>query len=653
MIHLYKTLTTFVVLVVCMNGYAQTYNLESPDGSLKMTISTEGQLNWQVSKDGKPVINPSEIGMIIDGKSLGLGGKADKETRRSVDEVLAPVVPLKSSTIDDRFNELTISFKGKYRVEFRAYDDGVAYRFVTALGKREVRVDDEVLQVSFPPNTTSLFPEEESFISHNERLYKHVRLDTLTRERFCSLPVLMSSGDVRVLVSEADLYDYPGLFFQGGDGGSLQATFPKYVLKAAPMSGSEDRNEVIEEEASYIARTPGSRSFPWRVFVIGNEKTLLETNLVYQLSRPVKLKDTNWIKPGKVAWDWYNANNLYGVDFEAGINTRTYKYYIDFASAYGIEYVILDEGWTRTTTNIKESNPDVDVQELIAYGKERNVGIILWALWKPLDKDYKNILKLYSEWGAKGIKVDFMQRNDQAMVNYYEKIAAEAARNELLVDYHGAFKPSGLRRAYPNVISYEGVKGNENNKWSSEITPEHNVTLPFIRMVAGPMDYTPGAMANAQLGNHHISHYRPMSLGTKTHQVAMYIIYESPLQMLCDAPSAYMKHPEVTEFIAKVPVVWDETIALESKVADYVVIARRKGQIWYIGTMTDWDARELELDFSFLPEGNYEVQYVADGINAHRYAEDYTTGQMDVTNTSRAKISLAPGGGWAAIISPK
>ncbi len=427
--------------------------------------------------------------------------------------ILTPVISQKFSIIRDIYNELSILFRGNYQVTFRVYNDGVAYRFSTSL-KKDIIVNNESFNLRFSGLTTSFFPEESSMISHYERLYKQIKLDTLKENTLCSLPVLMNVKDVNVLVTESDVHDYPCMFMYGTNENGLKATFPNYVTDARPMKGYEDRKQVLTP-ASFIAKTSGSRDYPWRVMIITDEDgKLVESDLVYQLARPLEIADTDWIKPGKVAWDWYNANNIFGVDFQAGINTETYKYYIDFASEYGLEYVILDEGWSKTTTQIQDCNPDIDVKELVEYGKEKDVGIILWTLWGPLDNDMSTLEK-YESWGVKGVKVDFMQRADQYMVNFYARVAKEAAKHHLLVDFHGSFKPSGLRRAYPNVVSYEGVKGNENNKWSHDITPEHNVTLPFIRMVAGPMDYTPGAMINATADNHRISFNRPMSLGNK------------------------------------------------------------------------------------------------------------------------------------------
>jgi alpha-glucosidase len=631
---------------------AQTYEFSSPDKHASVTVNIDDDVSFSVSYKNTPVIENSVIGLTLEGlPTLGTSPRGKKKIERQVSKTLTPAVPQKTSSIKDEYNELSVLFHGNYRITFRAYNIGVAYRFSTSL-KKDVTVNTEKLQLNFADHTSSLFSKEESLVSHYERLYIPTQLDTLPETTFCSLPVLMKIKDVNVIVTEADVYDYPAMFMYGTNANALKAGWPGYVQQTKPKTGSEDRDQVVTS-ADYIAKTNGTRDYPWRVMIISDKDgDLIENNLVYQLSRPLNIDDSKWIKPGKVAWDWYNANNIYGVDFKAGINTETYKYYIDFASEYGLEYIILDEGWSKTTTNIHECQPDIDVEALVKYGKEKNVGVILWVLWEPLDKDL-SVFELYERWGVKGIKVDFMQRADQYMVNYYERVAAKAAEHHLLVDFHGSFKPSGLRRAYPNVLTYEGVKGNENNKWSQNITPEHNVTLPFIRMVAGPMDFTPGCMVNATDKNHRISFDRPMSLGTRCHQVAMYVVYESALQMLCESPSTYYKEEETTKFISQIPTIWDETRVLEAEVADYMVIARRKNDTWYIGAMTDQSPREIEIDFSFLGEGDYVMEVMRDGPNTHRYAQDYIYESSSVNKLHQQKIQLASGGGFAAIISQK
>jgi len=518
------------------------------------------------------------------------------------------------------------------------------------------------MTLTFPAGTSSFFPQEESMYSHNEREYLNKNISDITDGEFCSLPVMFDTKKAKVLFTESSLLDYPGLFLAKDRENSFNATFPKYVLKAVPNEASSpDRNQIITEEANFIAKVKGKRSYPWRVFIISDDdRTFVESNLVTQLSPATKIPDVGWIKPGHVAWDWYNANNIYGVDFEAGVNDETYKYYIDFAAKNGIEYVILDEGWTKSTTEILEDNENIDVPELIKYAKSKNVEIILWVLWKPLYENPEKILQLYSSWGAVGIKTDFMQRSDQYVVESYEKIAEIAAKYKLLVDYHGAFKPAGVERMWPNIINYEGVKGNENNKWSAAITPEHNVTLPFIRMAAGPLDFTPGAMINMnkvdyETGgpNYAALFTRPMSFGTRAHQVAMYVVFEAPIQMLCESPTIYYKEQETVDFITQIPTLWDETLVLEGAVSDYIIVARRKGDNWYLGAMTDWTARDFDIDLSFLGQGEYEMKSLRDGINAHRNAQDYKIETNNVNQNSKIGINLSGGGGYSAIIIKK
>ena len=358
------------------------------------------------------------------------------------------------------------------------------------------------------------------------------------------------------------------------------------------------------------------------------------------------------MRPGKISWDWWNGLNVYGVDFEAGVNTATYKYFIDFAARYGLEYILLDEGWSVSTLNIREPRREVDLKEIVRYGNEKGVGVILWTLWNPMKKDLTGILDTYRDWGVKGIKIDFMQRSDQEMVNFYEQIARAAYDRGLLVDFHGSFKPAGLQRKYPNVLSFEGVYGMENDKCSKDITPAHDCVLPFTRMVAGPMDYTPGATVNATAADFSVSWSHPMSQGTRAHQAALYVIYESPLQMLCDSPSHYLRTPEFTGFIAAVPTVWDQTAALHASAGEYAAVARRNGDRWYIGAITDWTGRDMEIDLSFLGEGRYRMQYFADGVNADSYAQDFRTGEREVTREDKLNVRLASGGGWAAILTP-
>jgi alpha-glucosidase len=409
---------------------------------------------------------------------------------------------------------------------------------------------------------------------------------------------------------------------------------------------------LVAERAPYLAKTAGKRVFPWRVLMIAaKDGDLIESPMIYRLAKP-STGDFSWVRPGKVAWDWWNDLNLRGVGFQAGVNTATYKYFIDFAAANGIEYVILDEGWYKLG-DLLSVVPDVDLDAILAHARAKNVGIILWVVWKTLDDQFGPAMEQFTKWGVKGLKVDFMQRDDQRMVNYYYKVASEAAKRHFLVDFHGAYKPTGLYRTFPNVLTSEGVKGLENSKWSRDVTPEHDVTIPFTRMAMGPMDYTPGAMVNGGLKNFQAIFNQPMSQGTRCHQLGMYVVYESPLQMLSDTPTNYQREPECLTFLSRVPTTWDETRVLEAKIADYVIVARRKGLDWYLGAMTDESQREFTLDLSFLEDRPYDVTIWQDGVNADRDGNDYAIVKKSLTKTERLPVRLAAGGGWVAVISPK
>ncbi len=643
----------YIILFSPLLLMAQEYKIASPDANILLTITKNDGISFKATYKGAEVISRADIGM-----DLGDNGKIHESRIREVSRasgngIKTVIVSHKDRTFPVEYNELTLRFRSKDQLVFRVYNDGIAYRF-ESIQRGEVTVMDELLALQFPEGTTSWWSPERSLYSHYEQAYQYQAIDTIPEGQFTALPIRYDVENVGVLITEADQFDYPGLFLEKSGEHSFKSKFPHYILDIRPNPRRPDRYEVIDEEADYIAKTGGNRSYPWRVIMISDDdRDFVESNLVMALSRPNQLEETDWIQPGRIAWDWYNANNIWNVDFESGINTETYKYYIDFASEFGLEYVILDEGWTKTTTEVMESNLDIDIPELVAYGKEKNVELILWVLWHPLVKNLDGILSLYSSWDVAGIKVDFMQRADQAMVKSYEEIAETAARYKLLVDFHGAFKPAGLRSAYPNVMTYEGVRGGENNKWSEDCTPDHNVTLPFTRMVAGPMDYTPGAMRNAQRRNYNISYYRPMSQGTRCHQAAMYVVYESPLQMFCDAPTAYLEDTPYTAFISRIPADWDETHVLEGKISDYIVVARRKGDTWYLGAMTDWDARDFKVNLDFLGEGEFNVDIVRDGVNASKYAEDYKLESKVVTSSDQLDIEMAPGGGWVAIISPK
>ncbi len=626
--------------------FSQQYTLTSPSGNLSTTINVEENISLSATLNGKDLFTLDKLAMeVAEDSKLFQVGKIKKEHRESIDAAYKPVVPIKSAEVQDKCNLLRLEFK-KHAIEFRVYDEGIAYRFVGDSDK-EVTVKGESLAINFADGAMIWFPEEESHFSHNERYYQHEKAASFSPGQFCSLPMLAVPNGVNVLVTESDLDDYAGMWLKKGKGDNeFYGVFPKYP-KALKMTS--DRDERVTGREDFLAKTSGKRVFPWRIFAIAeNDAGLLTNQLSWILSDKNQLEDASWIKPGKVAWDWWNYLNIYGVDFEAGVNTETYKYFIDFAAKYGIEYIILDEGWYKLG-DLMSVVPEVDMDELARYAKEKNVGLIMWVVWKTLDDQLEEVLDQFEKWDVKGLKVDFMQRDDQWMVNYYERISKAAAERKMLVDFHGSYKPAGLHRKYPNVLTREGVCGLEQSKWTDKETPDHNVTIPFIRMVAGPMDYTPGAMVNASKGNFADVFNQPMSMGTRCHQLAMYVIYESPLQMLCDNPTNYLREPEMMSFLGPVPTTWDDTVVPAAKVGDYVVTARKKGSEWYLGAMTDWDERDLEITLDFLEEGKvYKAAIFKDGKNAHRNGKDFAMEEKTFRKGDVLTIHMAPGGGWVA-----
>jgi alpha-glucosidase len=644
--------TTTVLLLASGMGLveAATHTVESPDRRIAVRVRADDRLRYDVSFKGKPLLKDASLSITIDGVTYGERPKVRAAKARSVDEVIEPPVRQKAAKLRNHFNELRLEMDGRWAVNFRAFDEGVAYRIETSLAKREVKVIGEEVSLGFAGDWPVFFHREESLFSHNERHYVRQPLHELAAEAFASTPAVIEAPDgVRIAIADSDIEEYPGLWLKGTGKSALIGLFPPYPLKETL---ERDRDLKVEQAADYIAVTKGTRTYPWRVLGIGEKDADLITNpLVYLLASPSRVADTSWIRPGKVAWDWYNANNLRGVDFKAGIDTATYKHYIDFASRYHIDYVILDEGWYKLG-DLLTVVPEIDIQELLAYAKEKKVGIIPWAIWKTLDDQFELAMAQFEKWGVAGIKIDFMQRDDQKMVDFYHRTCREAAKRKLMVDFHGGIRAAHMTRTWPNLINTEGVMGNEQNKWSINSDPPHNVTIPFTRMFVGPLDYTPGAMRNASKRSFAPVFEQPMSLGTRCHQLAMYAIYEAPLQMLADSPSSYLAEPEVMEFLGPVPTVWDETKVSEAVIGEYLVVARRHGNDWWMGAMTNWTPRDLEITLDFLPEGSFQVDAFQDGANADRWASDYRRVKSSATRKTRLKLHLAPGGGWAAHVTP-
>ena len=643
-------------------GAAETgpEKLRSPDGHIEVTVSTGARLTYDVSFDGKPLLAHATLAMDVEHQKLGIEPHIEHVERASVDRKVEPVVRQKAAVLPEKYNQLRLTFAGHFAVTFRAYDQGVAYRFETSLPQAEVKVYAEEATFAFAASgdTGVYFPQEDSFFSHNERKFTRTRIGTLTPAALASIPAVVETPvGPKIAIAESDLEDYPGLWLHGTGGPALAATFPPYPLEEQPLIDEKtklrsDRNIKVTRVADYIAVTRGKRSYPWRVLgVAPADKDLAASTLVYLLESPSRVADTSWIHPGKVAWDWWNALNLKGVDFQPGVNTRTYEYYIDFASRNGIEYIILDEGWY-PTGNLLKSVPAIDVPALVAYGKKKNVGIILWAIWKTFDDQFQPALDLFSRWGVKGVKVDFMQRDDQPVMRFYYRVCEALAKRKMLVDFHGGIRPALLTRTWPNMISTEGVQGLEHMKWSNASDPEHNLSLPFTRMFLGPMDYTPGAMLNATIKTFQIVFNEPMSLSTRVHQLAMYVVFESPLQMLADSPTHYEHEPEAMEFLGPVPSVWDETRVLDGAIGRFIIVARRHGQDWYLAAMTDWTPRSGDIELSFLGAGDYQMTSYEDGPEAATRASDYRKTTTAVTRATHVKMQLAPGGGWVARIRP-
>jgi len=529
----------------------------------------------------------------------------------------------------------------------------VAYRFETTLRRREVKVYAEEATFAFAADADVYYPREDSFFSHNEREFQKLRLGSLGPTALASLPaVVATAAGVKVAIAESDVDDYPGLWLRGTGGPALTAAFPAYPLEEKAVT---DRDIKVTRTADYIAVVAGTRTFPWRVLgVAAEDRDLVATTLVYLLARPPVIGDASWIRPGKVAWDWWNDRGLRDVDFKPGVNTKTYERFIDFAAAHGLEYVILDEGWYKvagSAGDLLSVAPELDMNELAAYARKKNVGLIMWVIWKTFDAQLEPALAEFERWGVKGVKVDFMQRDDQPVMRFYTRICRALAKHKMLVDFHGGIRATLLARTYPNLVSTEGVRGLEHVKWSVAPDPEHDVTLPFTRMFLGPMDFTPGAMVNADRAHFAINFKQPMSLGTRCHQLAMYVVYESPLQMLADSPSNYAREPEAMEYLGPVPSTWDETRVLDGRLGDYVVVARRKGSDWWVGAMTDWTPRELGIDLSFLPEGRHEITAYEDAPDADHAASHYRKTTAAAARDATLTVKLAPGGGWAAKIS--
>lgn len=638
-----------VLFFFALYAGAKNVELYSPDKEIKLVLDISDRIHYDVFCKNQLLLQNNSMSLVLGDKVLGENPRLRRQRRRSVDERITPVVPFKQSSVRNHYNELTLEFKG-YAVVMRAFDDGFAYRFVTS-EKDSVEVKGEEFCVNFPDDYMLHTQQPEGFKTAYEEPYTHILSQKwASADKMSTLPLLVDTRkSCKILVSEADLYDYPCMFLKGTGTNGVKGVFPPVPL-AYGENGDRDLN--ILKTADYIARTSGKRSFPWRYFVVAqSDAQLVENTMTCRLSGTSEIGDTDWIKPGQVAWEWWNAASPYGpdVNFVTGCNLDTYKYYIDFAAKHHIPYLLMDEGWAKSTFDPYTPNPDVNLHELIRYGKEKNVGIVLWLTWLATENNF-GLFKVFSEWGIKGVKIDFMNRSDQWMVNFYERVAKEAAKYHLLVDFHGAFKPSGLEYRYPNVVSYEGVRGMEQ---MGDCRPDNTLYLPFIRNAVGPMDYTPGAMLSMQPEVYAAMRPNSASIGTRAYQLALYVLCESGLQMLSDSPTMYERNQDCTRFITQVPVVWDETRVLEAEAGQYVIVAKRKGDRWFVGGITNnkEKQREFKINLAFLKEGKtYRMTAFTDGINADRQAMDYRCTSADVQKGELFTVRMARNGGFAAVI---
>ncbi len=648
-------MTRLTVFLVCflfpfLGLSAKEYELYSPNKMIKLQIQENKGLHISIQHEGTELLKPSLVDISIDGKNMIEEARVRKVVRNASQQVVRPVIPIKSEVIEDKYNELTLKFNNRMSITFRAYDNGIAYRFSSDLKKGKVRVDKEILDLAIPDSSQGFLMQEKDFLSMSESPYICQQINTYKDGTLFSLPALFQVKNKFIEILESDVVDFPGLWLVK-NGQSFQSEHPQKALET--KTGPCYYEQYVTKRASYIAETTGNRNYPWRIFAIADqEKELITNQLVYLLATPAVEDDYSWIQPGLATLDWWGRRNIYGTDFTGGVNTETHKYFVDFNSRYGLKYFVLDDGWS-DACDLKKVNENLDLNELSRYAQERQVGLVFWVHAYALKQDVSGYLDFLQSVGAKGIKVDFFNRDDQDAVNLFHQIASEALKRKIVIDFHGICKPIGLNRTYPNVMTSEGLIEFEMNGVSDWANPQHHTLLPFIRMVAGPMDYLPGTLNNAQKKEFYQYGDRPVGLGSRAHSIALSVLYESPITMLPDSPSDYLQEDECTSFLTKIPTVWDETKVIDAQIGEYVIIARRKDNTWFIAAITNWDNRKLQVKLDFLPIGNYQIEAITDGINTKNRAIDYKKVKIDVDNQTVIPMSLEQGGGWVGIITKK
>lgn len=648
-----KTILLLTALaLISVQTVAQLYEISSPDGKLIAEIEIKDGISAKVLKDDNSVVSLQNIGLETNNEGLKFSDlKVQKATRQSVNETVNPEIKEKSAVLANDYNEIEIKFKNRSAITFRLFNEGLVYRLSTSV-KDSLIIYKENLSVDFDAIDSVRFQASTTFNSSYETPYEHKLITQIEKNSLCHLPLLVEKQEgFFVMITEADLYNYPGLWLKGTGNNKFEGTNPPFPKKLK-YTGSIYGHGQITEAENFIAKVAGTRTFPWRIFALANdEKELISNNMVYLLATPNALEDVSWIKPGVVMFDWWAKNNVYGVDFKAGINTETAKYFIDYCAEQGFRYFLFDDGWCAKEDLLHEID-GLDMAEVTAYAKTKGVDVMLWVIWHALEKQWDEAFNLFEKWGIKGIKMDFMNRDDQQMVEFYEAVAKKAAEKKMVVNYHGAYKPSGLRRKYPNVLTREALIEFEYNGWTKEVSPGHDNLLPYIRGFTGPMDYIPATMRNSTKDNFRPIGDYPMGQGTRAHAIALFVILNSPMTMLPDGPSDYIREKECADFIANIPVEWDETKLLQGKIEKYTVMARRSGENWFVGAITNWYARNIELNTDFLKPGKYKMVAIQDGVNANARAEDYKRVEIEFNAGEKLKLDMASGGGWVARIVP-
>ena len=650
-----RSLYTFLLLFPLLICSAQK-RVSSPDNTIHVTATGGNSLVISAQFKGTVILDPSEIGLL--NSQVNSNWTMGKTYIEKKDENILPPIAEKRKIIRDHYNQLNIAFKSKIALQIRVYNDGFAYRFTSAY-KDSITVEKEIAHYSLPDNTmfygSPVKKREDVDIFHTsfEEPYLIKPTDSISTDQLFFSPVMIGyPNGMKSVITESDLEDYPGMFLKVNEKKQIEGVNAGYPLEFK-MNPGEFPQEVVMRRADFIARTKGTRTFPWRVFMLSEKDAQLPSNdMVYRLGSPSRIVDTQWIKPGKGTDEWIIGVNLFNIPFKAGVNTETYKYYIDFAKRFGLQRIMMDAGWSETTDLLK-INPNVNMEEISGYAKAQGISLSMWTLAATLDRQLEPALKQFKKWGVDFIMTDFMDRDDQKMVNFYHRTARACAAEKIMIMYHGAFKPAGFSRTWPNAITREGVLGSEYNIWSEKAHPDHDLLLPFIRMTSGPLDYEPGILDNATKATFRPISEKVMSMGTRMHQAAMFVVYESPIQLFSGNPSQGLLEPQFMDLVGSIPTVWDETLVLDGKVGEYIVTARKKDENWYIGGMTNWNGRPIKVDFSFLDEGEYTAVLAADGINADRYPSDYTLSKETINKNSKIGFTLAKGGGFVVVLKKK